>query len=70
MENCQDMSILDVDCLGCKASRVWADEAFTYVKMKLKVRLVSEQGERLVKRRTTCTVQTKRRGILSHHIQG
>lgn len=29
VENCQDNSILDVDCLGCKASRVWVDEAFT-----------------------------------------
>lgn len=61
VENCQDNSILDVDCLGCKASRVWADEAFTYVEMKLKVRIVSAQGDKLVKKRTACTVTMKRR---------
>lgn len=61
VENCQDNSILDVDCLGCKASRVWADEAFTYVEMKLKVRIVSAQGQKLVKKRTACTVTMKRR---------
>lgn len=60
VENCQDNSILDVDCLGCKASRVWADEAFTCVEMKLKVRIVSAQGEKLVKKRTACTVTMKR----------
>lgn len=61
IENCQDTRILDVDCLGCKASRVWADEVFTYVEMKLKVRLIYEQGEKLAKKRTSCTVRMKRR---------
>lgn len=61
VENCQDTKILDVDCLSCKASRVWADEVFIYVEMRLKVRLICAQGEKLVKRRTACTVRMKRR---------
>lgn len=61
VENCQDTSILDVDCLGCKGSRVWTDAEFTYVSMKLKVRLICAQEERLVKKKTVCTVTLKRR---------
>ncbi len=61
IENCQDTRILDVDCLGCKKSRVWTEGEFTYVEMKLRVRLIYAQGEKLVKKRTACTVRMKRR---------
>lgn len=61
VENCRDTSILDVDCLGCKRSQVWTEGDFTYVEMRLKVRLISVLGEKLTKRRTACTVRLKRR---------
>lgn len=60
VENCRDESILDVDCLGCKGSRVWTDTDFTYIAMKLKVRLICAQGEKLTKKKTVCTVTMKR----------
>lgn len=60
VENYLDESILDVDCLGCKGSRVWTDAGFTYIAMKLKVRLIRAQGEKLTKKRTICTVTMKR----------
>lgn len=60
VENCRDESILDVDCLGCKGSRVWTDADFTYIAMKLKVRLICAQGEKLTKKKTVCTVTMKR----------
>lgn len=61
VENCRDTSILDVDCLGCKWSQVWTAGGFTYVEMRLRVRLILAQGEKLVKKRTIGTVRMKRR---------
>lgn len=60
VENCRDESILDVDCLGCKGSRVWTYDDFTYISMKLKVRLICAQGEKLTKKRKACRVTMKR----------
>lgn len=61
VENCQDGSILDVECLGCKGSRVWTDADFIYISMKLKARLICARGEKLIKKRTVCTVTVRRR---------
>ncbi|MDE6845331.1 MAG: hypothetical protein K2J99_06140 [Lachnospiraceae bacterium] len=65
VENCRDTSILDVDCMGCRGSRVWTDAEFTYVSMKPKVRLICARGEKLDKKKTVCTITMKRRKNVS-----
>lgn len=65
-ENSGSSGIIDVECVRCKASRVWEDSDFTYIQMKLKVCCVRMQEEKPIKEKQVCTITTKRKkGVIS-----
>lgn len=66
IDNYADDSVVDADCLACKGQKVWEDDIYTYIQMKLQMRLVKMNGEKLnaVKRLATVTLKRKR-GVLS-----
>ncbi|MDE5967356.1 MAG: hypothetical protein K2G89_11060 [Lachnospiraceae bacterium] len=66
IDNYVDDSVIDADCLACKGQKVWEDDIYTYIQMKLQMRLVKIHGEKLkaVKQLATVTMKRKR-GALS-----
>lgn len=66
IDNYADDSVVDADCLACKGQKVWEDDTYTYIQMKLKMRLVKMHGKKLkaVKQLATVTMKRKK-GVLS-----
>lgn len=66
IDNYADDNVVDADCLACKGQKIWEDDTYTYIQMKLQMRLVKMYGEKLkaVKQLATVTMKRKK-GALS-----